>query len=507
MWIYWSALLASAALSCFLTWLVRGLANRYGWAQVPRSRDVHKDLIPRLGGIAVFLAFLGVSTTYLFAGLRGLVPFPHVAILVKVVVPAIGVFFVGLIDDFRGITARTKLFAQIAGGCCLYATGLRFAGPYWPAGESWVHSAVWMLVTVLWVVLICNGMNLIDGLDGLAAGSALFSMVIIFTLAVVGSRPSLAAATVILAGALIGFLIFNFSPASIFLGDAGSLFVGFALSGFVLAASQSSQSMVDAALVPVISFALPLTDIGISFLRRFVSGHSVFGADQEHVHHKLLQLGLSHRQAVWILYGVSAAFTVLGLSLIYPGRVTILPVGAICLLLIFFGLRKLAYHELMEMGTLPERFFHQKTVLARNIAFRKAAAQLLQTRQPELIQEILMTALQQDFDGFEIALDSDFLSAANVRLPYGLPLAHHWNFECGDRMVLRFELQTEESGLLGEISLFRHASTRLLVHTDVLAGDFRRALARALLACLVPSPAPVPAKPVAAELPDKAAIA
>jgi UDP-GlcNAc:undecaprenyl-phosphate GlcNAc-1-phosphate transferase len=448
-----------------------------------------------------------MSSAYLFAGLRGLVPFPHLAVLIKVVVPAIGVFFVGLIDDFRGIKARTKLLAQIAGGCCLYATGLRFAGPYWPAGESWLHSAVWMLVTVLWVVLICNGMNLIDGLDGLAAGSALFSMVIVFTLAILGNRPSVAAATVILAGALIGFLIFNFNPASIFMGDAGSLFVGFALSGFVLAASQSSRSMVDAALVPVISFALPLTDIGISFLRRFVSGHSVFGADQDHVHHKLLQLGLSHRQAVWILYGVSASFTVLGLSLMYPAKVTILPVGAVCLLLIFFGLRKLAYHELKEMGTLPERFFHQKRALARNIAFRKTAAQLLQTRQPELILGILETALQHDFHGFEIELDPEFLSAANVTLPYDLPLARHWNVECGDRMVLRFELQTEESGLLGEISLFRHAGVRLLVHTDVLAGDFRRALARALLACLVPSPAPVSAKPVAAELPDDQATA
>jgi hypothetical protein len=192
------------------------------------------------------------------------------------------------------------------------------------------------------------------------------------------------------------------------------------------------------------------------------------------------------------------------MSLIYPAKVTILPVGAICLLLIFFGLRKLAYHELTEMGTLPERVFHQKRVLARNIAFRKAAAQLLQTREPEAILEILAAALRPDFDGFDISLDPDFLSAANVILAYDLPLAHHWNLDCPDRMVMRFELQTEESGVLGEISLFRHAGARLLVHTDVLAGDFRRALARALLACLVPSPAPAPAKPVAAELPDQA---
>ena len=226
------------------------------------------------------------------------------------------------------------------------------------------------------VVLICNAINLIDGLDGLAAGAALFSMVTIFTFALVNGRHGSALAVTILAGANLGFLVFNFNPASIFLGDSGSLFIGFMLSGLVMSESGQQSDPLHSILVPVISLALPLTDLLLTVVRRYLSGHSLFGADREHIHHKLLALGLSQRQVVAVLYGVSALFAVMSLAFLYPSRLVAVPVMAIIVLFVFFGIRPLNYHEFDELERFALRLRQQKQIAASNIAVHKAADQL-----------------------------------------------------------------------------------------------------------------------------------
>ena len=202
------------------------------------------------------------------------------------------IFAAGIWDDLRGLGPKTKLLVQVVSAAGLYFAGLRFFSVNGNFAGAVLSSAICLVATIGWVVLVCNAINLIDGLDGSAAGAALFSMVTIFTVAFVAGRYGVTMGTTILAGAVLGFLVFNMNPASIFLGDCGSLFVGFMLVHFVLAEAPKQTDAVNTFFVPFISFALPLTDTVLSVLRRFLSGRKLFRADREHIHHKLLELGL-----------------------------------------------------------------------------------------------------------------------------------------------------------------------------------------------------------------------
>ena len=471
--------------STLLTWLVRRAANHYGLALGPSSnRHLHTTPIPRLGGIAIFATFLLLYGVYRLGVHIGWVPKPPSADVLKVLLPAIGLFLVGLFDDLRGLSAKTKLLAEIAGGCCLFYSGLHFVCFQWHGAPAAVNSGICLLTTVFWVVLVCNAINLIDGLDGLASGAALFSMATIFTVALVEGRAGVATTTLILGGAMMGFLIFNFNPASIFLGDCGSLFVGFMLSGFVLAEAQKQQTVLDSIAIPLISLALPLTDTALSVLRRFLSGHSLFGADREHIHHKLLDLGLTHRQVVWILYGVSASCAVLSLALLHPSDLMALPVAGIMLLIIFFGVRKLGYHELAEFQRVWKRVTQQKQVFARDIAVRKASNELRKLRNFDRVIQTLENCLKRDFDGFEVNLDPD--AFGNVVMPGPETTQRIWRNRNGykERIIFTLELSTPRYGLVGKISCHRQMGSGWLVDTDLLAGCLRTAIGNAIDNCV-----------------------
>src|SRR6202035_1793684 len=159
----------------------------------------------------------------------------------------------------------------------------------------------------VWVIGLTNAFNLIDGLDGLSAGSALFSTFVVFVVAISSGTSSMSLLTIALAGAILGFLRFNFNPATIFLGDCGSLFIGFMLSALALAGSQKAPTMV-AVAIPVVSLGLPILDVAIAIVRRCLGGKPLFRGDSYHIHHKLLRRGLSQRVAVLILYAVTAGF-------------------------------------------------------------------------------------------------------------------------------------------------------------------------------------------------------
>lgn len=476
---YFASFLTSVAVSAGITWIVRWLASRYGLLKAPDSaRHIHSIPVPRLGGVAVFLTFQLLFLLYWATSKYGWTAGPRDGDVVRIVLLATAFFLVGVIDDLVSVSPRLKLLVEIAGAAALYFAGIHF-GLCSSHFAGWWSPAICLVLTVLWVVLICNAINLIDGLDGLAAGAALFSMVTIFTLAL-GSRPGVAAATSILAGSVFGFLIFNFNPASIFLGDSGSLFIGFLLSAFVLAESQKRASTLDSLLVPVIAFALPLTDVGLSLLRRFLSGHSIFGADREHIHHKLLELGLSQRQVVWVLYGISALCAVLSLFLLSPSIYVLIPVGSIMLLLIFFGLRKLRYHEFGEFQRLGQRVVLQKKILARNIALRKAAAGLQNASSAATITALLEGCLAGDFDGFEIVLDNRFAPVEILDGPgNGRSINIHWKAS-EERLVITLDLSTSSRRPLGRLSLYQGTATRMLIDTELLKGGFRSSLERAL---------------------------
>lgn len=489
---YLAGFLVSVAVSALLTWLVRDVASRFGLAKPPESsRHIHSTPIPRLGGFAVFVAFASLFFLYLFFADHKWGAAPTDNEIVRIVLIG-GVFFlVGLVDDLITVKPWLKLLVEVAGAVGLYLSGIHlgFCSSY--GGAHWA-GAICLSLTVFWVVLICNAINLIDGLDGLAAGAALFSMVTIFTLAV-GSRPGVATATTILAGSLFGFLIFNFNPASIFLGDSGSLFVGFVLSAFVLAESQRQTSTMDSIIVPVVSFALPLTDVCLSLLRRFLSGHSIFGADREHIHHKLLELGLTQRQVVWVLYGISALCAVLSLFLLTPSILAFIPVAAIMLMLVFFGLRKLKYPEFGEFQRIGHRLKLQKKVFARNIVLRKAAAGLETARDAVSIAAILEECLADDFDGFEIVLDEKFVPEGFLESPEPCrSIKLQWRAS-RERLILTLDLSTRRGRPIGRFSISQSTGRLLLIDTELLKGTFRHALEHALENAM--------ARPVLRELP------
>ncbi len=486
MFLYFIILVGSALAAAGLTKLVRDVAVRCGLAVGPSSsRHIHQRPIPRLGGVAIFLTFLAGCAAYYLGRRFGLVhAFKNTPVL-HMALPAACLFLVGLIDDLKGVNAKLKLTAQIAGGAWLYATGLRFVCIHPSTGSSPLVTAFCLALTVLWVVVVCNAINLIDGLDGLAAGATLFSMATLFTFALVDGRHGVALIVAVLAGANIGFLIFNFNPASIFLGDSGSLFIGFMLSGLVMSESQRQPNIARVILVPVISLALPLTDLFLTILRRYLSGHSVFGADREHIHHKLLEGGLTQRQVVYILYGISASSTLLSLIFLYPSRLVWIPAVSLFVLFVFFLVRKLGYQEFTEFGRLFLRLSQQKKIAASNIAIKRASCRLMRTFNTAAIADVLEQGLRGDFNGFSIVLENGFAMAAEMYAPPTQTMERAWVFSSLPPLVLIMELSSPKYGLIGQISLEHSSGQRLLVDSELLQNEFRNALGIALEHCLM----------------------
>jgi UDP-GlcNAc:undecaprenyl-phosphate GlcNAc-1-phosphate transferase len=208
--------------------------------------------------------------------------------------------------------------------------------------------------------------------------------------------------TIALAGAILGFLRYNFNPATIFLGDSGSLFIGFLLSAIALAGAQKAPTIV-AVAIPVVSFGLPILETSLSILRRLISGRPVFTADREHIHHKLLQHGLTHRQVVIVLYAVSAVFALLSLFLLWPTGSSLGLVLAVLGIGIWIGVQRLGYLELGELGRVAQRTFEQRQIVINNLAIRRATEELKVARDYDQICRVLEAAFSSnDFDGFQV---------------------------------------------------------------------------------------------------------
>jgi UDP-GlcNAc:undecaprenyl-phosphate/decaprenyl-phosphate GlcNAc-1-phosphate transferase len=208
--------------------------------------------------------------------------------------------------------------------------------------------------------------------------------------------------TLALAGAILGFLRFNFNPATIFLGDCGSQFIGFMLSALALRGAQKAPTII-AVAIPVVSFGLPILETTLSILRRFIAGRPVFTADREHIHHKLLQHGLSHRQVVIVLYGVSAVFALLSLFLLWPTGSTLGLVMAVLGTGIWLGVQRLGYLEFGELRRVAQRTIEQRQIFINNLAIRRAIEELKVTRDYEQLCRILAAAFDtNDFDAFDL---------------------------------------------------------------------------------------------------------
>jgi UDP-GlcNAc:undecaprenyl-phosphate GlcNAc-1-phosphate transferase len=486
-----------ALLSAFvLTRYVRDTATAHGWVAVPlQERHVHTNPLPRLGGVAIFLSFSIAMAVAVFWVRHS--PKIHASFSLKalltILAPASLVFLLGVYDDLRGAGPYLKFSIQGIGAVILFAGGLRIVNIPVLFGAHQLPWFVGLPFTVLWVLAITNAFNLIDGLDGLAAGSALFSTLVAFVVALLNGPSLVTVTTLALAGAILGFLRYNFNPATIFLGDSGSLFIGFLLSALALKGAQKAPTIV-AVAIPVVSFGLPILETLLSIIRRLISGRPVFTADREHIHHKLLQHGLTHRQVVILLYGVSAIFALLSLFLLWPTGSSLGLVLAVLGIGIWIGVQHLGYLEFGELARVAHRTLDQPQIFVNNLAIRRATEELKVARDYDQVRRILTAAFSSnDFDSFDLKLepqsgepvssDPDAASAARRN-----PSSFRWSRPGASKLAegapvwsIALDLLSSANRHRGTLTVQRrYSQSNLQLDINLLTSTFPTALADAL---------------------------
>jgi UDP-GlcNAc:undecaprenyl-phosphate/decaprenyl-phosphate GlcNAc-1-phosphate transferase len=306
----------------------------------PGGRKVHAHPIPRVGGIGIAIAY-GVA----------LLTSPDSGLLVsssavwKLLPAAALVFLTGLLDDFFSLKPIVKVAGVVVAASVVFYSGLRIGGLAEHPIGLWLDYPL----TVFWLLLTSNALNLIDGLDGLCAGMGLLATLTLFGAALLHKNVPLAFATLPLAGALIGFLCYNLNPATVFLGDSGALLIGFLLGCYGMIWTQKTSTLLSM-LVPLLALSIPLLDVSLSVIRRFLRNQPIFSADKGHIHHRLLDRGLSAKQAVWVLYlfsALAAAFALLATS--FGGNYQGFVVLAFCAAA-GIGVRQLGYAEFIAAG-------------------------------------------------------------------------------------------------------------------------------------------------------------
>lgn len=307
---YFAMLVISALGSWVLTPIAIRLAHRFGAVDQPGGRKVHAKAMPRLGGIAVFMGFLLPWIGLYFLNNPIQAKFREFdTLFVGLVLAASTMLLLGIYDDIKGANAATKFVVQIS-----VAVGLWFLGysieeirnPW--GGEIILPWWIGLPFTVLWIVGVTNAINLLDGIDGLVSGVTAVLATSLAVINVLSNDIVPALLTICLAGACLGFLLWNHAPARIFLGDSGSLTIGIVLACISIIALFDAGAKKASPLltVPLILFALPVFDTLRVMIIRLFNGGSPFKADKNHVHHRLLALGMNHQQAAWTLYVVAA---------------------------------------------------------------------------------------------------------------------------------------------------------------------------------------------------------
>lgn len=300
---YLLAFLLAAVVSCVMTPVAKRIACKLGAIDVPKDeRRVHKIPIPRMGGLAIYLGFV-VSV---------LVSLPVDKKILGMLIGATLIVLMGIIDDIRPLPAKVKLLGQIFCASILVYCGLRIDMVNIPfTGKAIYFNFAYLSVpvTIFWIVGITNTLNLIDGLDGLAAGVATIAAFSLSYVAYVNEQYGAALMTLAIAGSAVGFLPYNFNPAKIFMGDTGSLFLGYMLAAISIDGAVKGAAAL-AIVVPVLALGLPIFDTTFAIVRRAWNGKPIMEPDKGHLHHRLLSRGIGQKKTVLILYIISAALGV-----------------------------------------------------------------------------------------------------------------------------------------------------------------------------------------------------
>ncbi|PAV31305.1 undecaprenyl-phosphate alpha-N-acetylglucosaminyl 1-phosphate transferase [Virgibacillus profundi] len=290
------ALIISFVTTILLTPAVKKIAVKIGAVDYPNQRKVHKKVMPRLGGLSIYISF--VLWLIIFE--------PSNVYIWPLIVGGTIIMAVGLLDDLYELSAKVKLLGQLAAAVTVVLGGIQIDFINLPF-DGKLEFGMWTIpITILWIVGVTNAINLIDGLDGLAAGVSAIALLTISGLAITMGNSLAIFAGLILLGSTLGFLVYNFHPAKIFLGDTGSLFLGFMIS--VLAILGFKNVTMFSIIVPMIILAIPISDTFFAMVRRLIQKKPISSPDKLHLHHCLIDLGYSHRSTVLIIYFLSALF-------------------------------------------------------------------------------------------------------------------------------------------------------------------------------------------------------
>jgi len=340
-------------------------------------RKIHKVATPRTGGVAIIASYAGAYGVLLLLPLKAGGVIQENLGTVWRLLPAVAIVFcTGLLDDWLNLKPWQKLLGELAAAVWAYAAGVRILGVTGHAVSPWVGFAL----TVSWLILCANAFNLIDGIDGLATGVGVTATLTIFVAGMLHGDVTLGLATAPLVGCLLGFLRYNFNPASIFLGDSGSLVLGFLLGAYGVIWTQKAATMLGLA-APAMALALPLLEVALSILRRFLGNEPVFTGDRGHIHHRLLDRGLTPRRVALLLYGagsVAAALSLLECAIQnrYAGLVIVLFAAVAGV-----GVHQLGYVEF----DVASRFFwaRLRPLLSAHVKLRTLERSLLQASSVE----------------------------------------------------------------------------------------------------------------------------
>ena len=384
------AFLISLTVALVLTPLVRDAAIRFGVLDhALTSRKIHGKPVPRLGGVAIVVAFFTpLIALFFFDTGVGKLLWSQPQRALALILGGLAIAALGTFDDLKGSGARIKFAVQLLVAALMWFANYRADTIATPFGTFGLGVFGFPL-TVLWIVGVTNALNLIDGLDGLATGIALAATGTIFWVALNNGRPLMALFMACLAGGLLGFLRYNFHPASIFMGDSGSLFVGFILATTALETHEKTTTAVSL-LVPLVALGLPIGDTLLAMTRRMVRGQPMFASDRGHIHHRLMARGLSHRATVLALYGISIVLAGVAVALFHSdAEQTIAYGGAIV---------AIAAMLLVTAGYVPfnrtrQLFSDRKNNLAMRAAVRRAGEQLRTAQDFDAIWRVVQEAV------------------------------------------------------------------------------------------------------------------
>ncbi|OYT72066.1 MAG: hypothetical protein CFK52_06110 [Chloracidobacterium sp. CP2_5A] len=501
---YAAVFLTALAAAFILTPVIRNWARqRESLVDTPfAARHVHTTPIPRVGGIAIFIAFLlGVGFAFFFALGRQLEEAAPLSF--RFLSPCIAMFALGLVDDIRRLRAGLKFFIETVIAVWFHFSVQGITTLPNPLTGGVIELGILGLpITVLWLVGISNAFNLIDGVDGLSAGAALFSTLTLAYVAVANGNVPLAIFLCALAGGVAGFLKYNFNPATVFMGDCGSLFIGFTLAGLALLHAQKSVTIVTVT-IPLLAFGLPIMETALSIGRRFLAGKSIFEADSRHMHHQLLARGYSHRTTTILLYGLCAFFALMSL-LAYnsPNRL----LGLILLTLgivVWMAVQHFGYHEFGEIGRVIQRSLNQRVIIANNIRIHNLIESLTRSR---------------SFKEFYAHLAECFEATDFARVEIHLPLEYVWHIQehesfCFARRAVMiiatwpagFAIKDRrpmaklviplafDDGHEGSLELYRYLDSQALFDINLLFGKLRAVIERTARRLADDTPAPLSA--------------